>query len=269
MKPRFTPKKNLRVLTQGALLTYKASFTWLRPRVYFTMKVLAPLVYMAYFAYLGKFILGDEGMRYAALGNAVLSVAVNTVMGVVINVGTERWYGTLPALFVTPANRFFIFLGKAIVHIIDGIFSVVIGLAFAGLLFGVNFGGANFLTLAVVIVLTSVTLTGYGLLAGSYSLHSREVGAVFNAAFFSLMLLCGVNFSVDMLPIWLRPISYAIPLTYGIQATREAMVGASLMDVGFLLFMEVLTGSAMLLAGSFLFAYFEKLAKKKGTLETA
>lgn len=256
-----------RVLSQSALLAYKGTFTWLEPKVYVSMKFITPLIDMAYFAFLGKFILGDEGMRYAALGNAVLHVAVNGVMGVTISVGSERWWGTLPALLVTPANRFYIFIGKAFMHILDGMLSVVIALGYASFLFGVNFSQADFKALAVTIALTSVAVIGYGLLMGSYALITQQVGAIFNAAFFALMLISGANFPVSQLPTWIQPISYAIPLTYGIEATRQAVSGANLTTVAPLLGLEALTGAGMLLFGYLLFRYFETVARKKGTID--
>jgi len=261
------PGFRLRVLGQSALLSYKGTFTWLEPKVYFSMKFVTPLIEMAYFAFLGKFILGDEGMRYAALGNAVLHVAVNGVMGVTISVGSERWWGTMAALLVTPANRFFIFVGKAVMHILDGIISVIIALGYAAFLFGVDFSRTNWGALTVIVPLTAVCVIGYGLLMGSYSLITRNVGAVFNAAFFALMLISGANFPVSQLPSWIQPISYAIPLTYGIEAARQAVEGTSLTALAPLLALETLTGVALLALGYVLFAQFERAARKRGAVD--
>lgn len=261
------PGFRMRVLTQSAILSYKGTFTWLEPRVYFSMKFITPLIEMAYFAFLGKFILGDEGMRYAALGNAVLHVAVNGVMGVTISVGSERWWGTMGALLVTPANRFFIFIGRAMMHILDGILSVVIALGYATFLFGVDFSRTDWTSLTVIIPLTAVSVIGYGLLMGSYALITRHVGAIFNAAFFALMLISGANFPVTQLPIWMQPVSYAIPLTYGIEATRQAVEGANLGAVAPLLGLQTLTGTVMLAVGYLLFTEFEKAARKKGAVD--
>lgn len=259
--------QSLRAFLTEIVLSYKALFTWLDPKNYTVMKFLAPLLEMTFFSFLGKFAAGEEGMRYAAFGNAIMAMGVNTVMGVVTAVGVERRFGTLSSLFLTPANRLRVFIGRAVFHIIDGLFGVIIGLTYATLFFGINFGAANLGALVFIIVFTSIVSVGYGLLLGGYSLFSRDVGMVMNTAFFILLLLCGVNFPVTELPIWLQPLSYVIPLTYGIMAARQALQGYSLDKVGVLLFWEAITGAAMLGIGYTLFRWFERLSKQKGTLD--
>lgn len=259
--------QNMRAFLAEIVLSYKALFTWLDPKNYTVMKFLAPLVYMTFFSFLGKFAAGEDGMRYAAFGNAIMSMGINTVMGLVIVVGSERRFGTLSSLFLTPANRLRLFIGRAVFHIIDGLFGVVIGLTYATWFFGVSLEAANLGALLVIIVFTSIASIGYGLLLGGYSLFSRDVGMVMNTAFFILLLLCGVNFPVNALPILLQPISYVIPLTYGIVAARQALEGQGLDKVGVLLFLEALTGVIMLGIGYTLFRWFERLSKRKGTLD--
>jgi len=51
-----------------------------------------------------------------------------------------------------------------------------------------------------------------------------SVSEVFEAQTFSnffrfpMLFLCGLFFPIGQLPIWLRPLSYALPLTYGADA---------------------------------------------------
>jgi ABC-2 type transport system permease protein len=196
-----------------------------------------------------------------------MAMGVNTVMGVVLVIGAERQFGTLSTLFVTPANRFRVLFGRTIFHMIDGLFGVVIGLTYATLLFGVSFQNANLGALLFIVVFTSVVSVGYGLILGGYGLFSRDVGMIMNAGFFILFLFSGVNFPVEALPVWLKPFSYAIPLTYGVMAARKTLEGIGLESVSMLLLWEAVTGVAMILVGYALFNWFEKLSKKKGTLD--
>ena len=248
-------------------LSYKALFTWLDLKNYTVMKFAAPLLEMAFFSFLGKFAAGEPGMQYAAFGNALMAMGVNTVMGVVIVIGAERQFGTLSSLFATPANRFRVFFGRTIFHMIDGFTGAIIGLTYAALLFGVSFANANLGALLFIIVFTSIASVGYGLLLGGYSLFSRDVGMIMNAGFFILFLLSGINFPVEALPVWLKPFSYAIPLTYGVMAARKTLQGSGLDGVGDLILWEAITGAAMIIVGYILFNWFEKLSKQKGTLD--
>jgi uncharacterized membrane protein YedE/YeeE len=58
-----------------------------------------------------------------------------------------------------------------------------------------------------------------------------------------------------------------LPLTRGIIAAREIVDGAGLMDVAPLLLGELAVGLAYFIIGYILFAVFEVVAKRRGTLE--
>lgn len=257
----------MRALVFEILTSYKALFTWLDKRTYFLVKIVIPFFYIAFFSYLGKFVAGAEGMKYAAFGNAILLMGLNTVAGVVISIGIEKTFGTLSPLFITPANRFRIFISRAIFHAIDGTFNVMIGLVYAILFFEVELSLIQLGQILLVSLLTSFTMMGYGLLFGSYSLYVRDVGMVMNAAYFILMFICGVNFPVESLPEYVRVLSYIVPLTYGLQVARAILSGDYITDCIPLLIFEVLWGCVMLIIGYFLFIYFENKLRRRGTLD--
>ena len=66
--------------------------------------------------------------------------AVSGIFGVMMAIGGDRWNGTLPYLFGTPANRIVLFFGRAFIHILDGILGVVIGFAWGVLLLRLGSG---------------------------------------------------------------------------------------------------------------------------------
>src|SRR5216684_4413639 len=73
-------------------------------------------------------------------------------------------------------------------------------------------------------------LTGSLFIAGlslGFTAHVRDIDAfnIYMAAFFTVMLICGAWFPVDVLPVWLRLIAYAIPLTESIDLTRALLTG--------------------------------------------
>ena len=41
----------------------------------------------------------------------------------------------------------------------------------------------------------------------------------------ALYLFCGAVFPIDVLPAWLRPIGYLMPVTYWLELVRRALVG--------------------------------------------
>jgi ABC-2 type transport system permease protein len=84
---------------------------------------------------------------------------------------------------------------------------------------------------------------------------------------FVLLIFCGVNFPVSLLPQALQPVSYLFPLTYGINAGRLTILGATLSDVSFLLVQMLIVGFIAMFIGYALFRLFENMARKTGRLE--
>ena len=57
---------------------------------------------------------------------------------------------------------------------------------------------------------------------------------------FPMIFLCGLFFPIELLPVFLRPLSYVLPLTYGADILHGAFNGGNVMsfwvDLGLLLF---------------------------------
>lgn len=259
----------LRVFFSSAIFSFRAQFDWLNPPMWLTMKFVLSLSQMAFFVFVGSFIKGWEPdvIQFIAIGNALQSVSWNTVFSVVNITGSDKWGGTLSLVLATPASRFPIFVGRAMVHVLDGILSVVISLVFASLLFGVDFSHANILALAIAVFLTAFTMTGYGLLIGGLAFHYRDPMIFANIFTFILLIFCGVNFPVQDLPSAIQPISYAFPLTYGIDAARMAVKGGALTTILPILGQQLAVSLVSMMLGYFFFTSFERMARKTGKME--
>lgn len=257
----------LRIFFSSAVFSFKAQFSWLNPSMWLTMKFVLSLSQMAFFVFVGLFIRGPDVISFIAIGNALQVVSWNTVFSVVAIAAHDKWDGTLPLVLATPASRLPLFIGRAMIHVLDGMLSVAISFAFAAFLFGVNFGQANVLTLVVTVLVTAFTMAGYGLMIGGLAFYFREPVIFANIFLFILLVFCGVNFPVQDLPQPLQPISYVFPLTYGVEATRSAISGASLFDISTLLGQQLLVGLLSIMLGYFFFRTFEHLARKTGRIE--
>jgi len=232
------------------------------------MKFALGLSQMAFFVFVGQSISKDPNLtHYIAIGNALQTVSWNTVFSVINITNHDKWDGTLPLLLATPASRLPIFIGRAMLHVLDGMLSVAIAFVFAAFVFGVNFGNADLLALTIAVVLTAFTMTGFGLLIGGFSFYFRDPMILANIFTFILLIFCGVNFPVRELPLPLQPISYAFPLTYGVNATREAIDGKSLIGISPWLGLELIVGLASIIIGYIFFRSFERVARKTGRIE--
>ena len=54
------------------------------------------------------------------------------------------------------------------------------------------------------------------MLLGSIGLYGRDFFFVANLAYFLMLLFCGVNVPLSVLPGWMSAISRCLPLTHGI-----------------------------------------------------
>lgn len=258
---------NFRIFFQGAYLSYIALFAWLRPVTYMASKVIMPLNQLLFFTFLGISATGQDSASFYIIGNAVQAAAISGIYGVTFSVGGERWAGTLGYLFGTPANRMSIFLGRAFFHILDGMLGVVLAFIWGVVLFGLDLSNTDLVALGLTIMIATISTSGLGLLMGCLSLITRNIMFVNNTVYFMLLLLSGANIPIEFLPAPLQIVSYALPLTRGIQAARTLIAGGTMTEVSTLLLGELCIGLLYSLVGYFLFRSFELQAKRAGSLE--
>ena len=259
---------SLRTFWSSAVLAKRALFAWLNPVMWLMQLFGMSLFQIAFFVYVAMFVNNAEvTIEYVAIGNALQSMAYVSVFAVCNITGEEKNQGTIEGLLVSPANRFSVFVGRAMVQIVNGLATVTIAFLYAALVFNVDFSQANYLGLVVVVLVTTFAMTGFGLMLSSLGLFLRTSMIVANIFLFVGLLVCGVNFPVAYLPAYFRPLSYAIPMTYGTEAARMAVGGAALGELSGPLGAEALVGIAAMLVGYLMFRWFERLARSRGTLD--
>lgn len=256
---------DLRVFVSSAVFSFRAQFDWLNPAMWITMKFVLSLSQMAFFAFVGVF--AGSSVPFIAIGNALQSLSWNTVFSVINITGHDKWDGTLPLVLATPAHRMPLFIGRAMIHVLDGLISVAISFAFAAFIFGVNFGQADVLALTFTVFLTAFTMAGFGLFIGGLSFFFRNPMVFANIFTFVLLIFCGVNFPVQSLPNVIQPVSYLFPLTYGVTAARSAISGGNLIQIAPTLALQLVVGFAAMVVGFLFFRSFENSARKTGKME--
>ena len=260
-------RHNLRVFFVGGYLSYRALFNWMHWTYYIPTMLGAPIFQILFFAYIGRFTeLRDDS--FFVVGNAVQLSSMAGIYGMAMTIGGERWTQTLSQLLATPANRLALFLGRALPLIANGIVTSAFGFAVGLLLLDFDLPLARVPALLVVVAVSAASCTAFGLVVGSVGLRARDVFFLANLAVYLLLLLSGANIPLDALPGWLEAVSRSLPLTHGILAAREVARGASLADVGGLVWTEAAIGAAYALAAYGLFRFFESDGRRRATLET-
>lgn len=258
----------LRVFKGAFFFGRKGLIIWDTWEMWVMQIVITPIAQIAFFALLSIYLgYPSSTTQFIVIGNAIQSMSFSAVFAVANITSQDKWQGTLPSTMVTPANRFALFVGRAGFQVLLSAIIAAAGLVYAATLFGVSFANADFPGVAVTVLLTSVAMIGFGLLISAVGLYLRTALILANIFLFVTLLLSGVNFPVSALPAWLQPVSWVIPLTYGTQAVRMAISGASFASLLPTLGWESLDGLFVIVAGYALFAGFENLSRRTGRFE--
>lgn len=256
------------VIISSAVLYTRNKFRMIPWWLWMVQIVATSFFSMFFFVVLADFISNPEvTVRYVVIGNIVQSMAITTLYSVADLPGTEKHVGTLSPLMETPASLFCIFLGMSALNIAAGLISAVLSLGYAQFIFGIDLTAANFLSVAAIIILTVLSLTGFGMMIGSIGLRLRTSTIIANIVAYIGLLICGVNFPLTYLPEWIRWISYIFPLTYGVDALRGAADGSDIFSLSNDLWMMIILGAIYFVLSMILFSLFERKARLSGSYD--
>ncbi len=246
----------------------RGTIIWDSWDMWFLEIVILPLAQISFFEVLATYAGYSPTMvQFVVVGNAIQTMSFSSVFAVANITSSDKWQGTLPSILVTPSSRASMILGRALYQIIMSLLISVTGLLYAAFLFHVSFASANYLLLMISLFVTSISMVSFGLLISTIGLYLRTALIVANVFLFIGLLVCGVNFPVTVLPSWLRPLSYVIPLTYGLDAIRFSIAGSGISVIIYYLALTVANGVIVFLGALFLTRSFERLSRKSGTIE--
>jgi ABC-2 type transport system permease protein len=255
-----------RVFWYGGRMSYGMLFNWARPSIYIPTLIGGPTFQLLFFAALGSYAT-NRSPAYFAIGNAVQVSALAGVFGMTMAIANERWFGTLPAILATPANRVALFAGRFMPFVLNGLLVSLYAFALGVVFLGVRLAPGSLAVAGLALLVTVFSCTAIGALQGAVSLRLRDGLFGANLVTMSILLFCGVNIPLDELPGWMQVIGNLLPFTHGLQAVRQAADGAGLAQVGGLIGIEALVGVAYAVAAFVLFTYLERSARANATLD--
>lgn len=250
-----------------SILSFKSLFGWLDPKIYVLVKVINPVFQIMFFSLLARFVYNVEDVTPWVIGNSFLLCTYNAIFGVGNVLSIERFFGTLKIVIAAPSNKFLVFVGRAFMHIIDALITVVIGLASGALIFGVSFAGVNIPLFFLNIFIAMFAASGFGLLIGSLGLWVRDMNLIMNTAVMGLLALSGANFPIDMFPRIIQKICYGIPITRSIEAAKLLMDDGSRTLIYILMSQEILVGVIYTVLGYILLKVMETIARHTASLD--
>jgi len=141
-------------------------------------------------------------------------------------------------VLVAPLSRASVFVGKAAggvtISIIEGVIIVILGTLIAG----VPTSPVLFLQAIFTIFTLSLGITSFGLIIGAKMKSPDGFNLIISFVIWPLFILSGAFFPLNNLPSYLQIVTQLNPVTYGVDALRGVMLGATqygvLFDLGVL-----------------------------------
>ncbi len=211
---------------------------------------------------------GESYVAFFVVGLAFQGFVSNLVGMMAQRIRSEQMMGTLELVFLSPTSP-----GAVLAY--STLFGVVLNTVAAVFILGVGVGAlgihlvVNLPAALVGTLLLAISSTGLGLISAAFILWTKQGNPV--ATFFALFtqFFAGVLFPVSVLPGAVRWLSYAVPLTFGLDALRGALLnGSSLTQVASPLAWMAVYSVITVPAAIVLFRLALRKTKEEGTVAT-
>ena len=222
-----------RSFNMATWLGWQVESNWTDPFLFAIYVIIKPLAGAAILVVMYSIITGGDYesplFPYIYLGNAFYIYVGAVMAGVSWAVIDDReHYKTLKYMYIAPISIPFYLLGRGVSRFLIGTVAVIITLG-AGALFlhlPLDLTQVNWGLFIVSLLIGVIMLAMMGLILASITLmvahHFFMIGEAVAGA---LYLFSGAIFPLEVLPTWLRPIGYAMPITYWLELMRRSLIG--------------------------------------------
>ena len=231
--------------------------------------VTGPSGYSAYFTSLTGM---TDYLAFVTIGFAFNTFIFSTAFGGAHAIRGEQEQGTAELVFLTPSNKIAWLMGKMFGNQVFGIFGFAVLLGSGFFLFGYRpQASPDIAAASVAIVLSIAAMAALGFVLAGICFFAKREEELSQVLWPTFTFFCGLAFPVQILPSWGQTIAYLIPLTYGVDATRRALIlGVGLADLVMIqdLLMLLVQVFVLLPLGLLVFSRLEREARRTGVLGT-
>jgi ABC-2 type transport system permease protein len=232
-------------------------------RWFLLISVVQPVIFATIAFYMFKAGRQPGTLLYVALGAGMMGIWSSTLFGSGGALQWNRWQGTLELLVASPPPFIVVLLPLTLATSVTGAYALLSTLFWGRVFFGVPLHLVHPLLFLVAVPAAVFSLGLMGLLMASSFILYRHANALSNLLEYPVWIASGLVFSTSLLPVWTRPISWALPPYWGILAIRHAALGGGVWGP---LAMVVLLGVAALVISTLTFRWFEHAARARATL---
>ena len=225
------------------------------------------ILYPLFFATVAFFMFraghDSRSLLYASLGAAVMGVWSSTSTSAGAAMQRERWHGTLELLVAAPTHFSLVLLPVTIAQTTVGLYSMAATLFWGRVLFGIGVSIEHPAAFVLAIVVTVLSIGTAGFLLAVSFVRYRTAWALGNMLEYPVWLVAGFLVPLSLFPGWVRPISWALAPTWGMEAIRESALGGTpFPDIG----MCCLLGGAYTVLGVVIVERVLRAARRRAAL---
>lgn len=174
-----------------------------------------------------------ESLLFVSLGAAVMGVWTATSVPATSALQRARWHGTLELLVAAPVHFSLVLLPVTIATATIGVYCMAATLLWGNFVFGIELSVEQPLLFLLSVPATIVSIGTLGFLLAVLFVRYRNAWTMGAALEYPVWLVCGFLVPLSLFPEWVRPISWLLAPTWGMNAIRESALGGSaLPDVG-------------------------------------
>lgn len=193
-------------------------------------------------------------LRFIYPGIISMSVLFTSIFSAV-SIIWDREFGFLKEVLVAPIPRWSVAIGRALGGSTVAVMQGTIILIVAPFI-GVKFGILQLLLAFIIMFMIAFSMTSFGILIAS-RMHTHEgFQVVVNFLLLPMFFLSGAMFPTSKgLPIWMHALVRIDPLSYGVDALRQTLVGLKVFPIWLDLAVVICFGAVALSLGVW---YFER-----------
>jgi ABC-2 type transport system permease protein len=282
-----TTQNNLPIYSRSfkvaAWLGWQIESNWTDPFLFAVYSIIKPLAGAAILVVMYSVITNANFtspiFSYIYLGNAFYIYVGAVMSGISWAVIDDReHYKTLKYMYIAPINVPAYLIGRGVARFLVASISVLITITFGVLFLHVNvdLAAINWPLFLVSLAIGVAMLAMMGMiLAGISLLIVNHVWFIGDAVAGALFLFSGAIFPLEVLPSWIRPLGFVMPVTYWLELLRRSLVGhiaqafPTLQSLSNLQIIGILIGLTFIFGviAYFLFRYCEHVARERGLID--
>ena len=186
---------------------------------------------------------GLESILTLLPGVVAISVLFGTTSMLAVTVTFEKNNRSFERLLLAPIPLELLMLAKTSGAILFGVVNAFVPIILA--LFLTDLSQVAWLAVLPAIVMIAIASTFLGLFVAVSVSQVFEAQTFSNFFRFPMIFLCGLFFPIAALPLFLRPLSYLLPLTYGVDILHGAIHGENILPLW--LDFSIITGFCVVL----------------------